>query len=182
MRFGQTPLSQTVTAVFSSDETKAVEAAEAVFAEGTLSIEVRDGLHENDRSATGFLPPDEFQHMADQFFANPETSMHGWERAVDAQDRIVGGVTRILAEGAPDDVIAVVGHGGVGTLLYCHFAGVGIDRSFDQPPNGDGNALIMEMDKTVEITPWTQWNTSSRDQVKCALAMTMEKLVSVEVR
>lgn len=155
VRFGQTPLIKTVTSVFSSDETKAIEAAEAMFPEGSPSIEVRDGLHENDRSATGFLPPDKFQHMADQFFASPETSVRGWERAVDAQTRIVDAVMRILIEGEPDDVVAVVGHGGVGTLLYCHVAGVGIDRSFDQPPNGGGNVLIMDMNKTAKIKPWT---------------------------
>lgn len=28
-------------------------------------------MHENDRSATGFLPPPEFEAVANQFFANP---------------------------------------------------------------------------------------------------------------
>ena len=31
----------------------------------------------------------------------------------------------------------VVGHGGVGTLLYCHLARLGIDRGHDQPRQGN---------------------------------------------
>ena len=56
-------------------------------------------LHENDRSATGYLPPDRFEAVADRFFAEPETSVLGWERAVDAQARIVACVARIVAAG-----------------------------------------------------------------------------------
>ena len=50
---------------------------------------VIDGLGENDRSSTGYLPKAEFEAVADAFFARPEESVRGWERAVDAQRRIV---------------------------------------------------------------------------------------------
>jgi hypothetical protein len=46
-------------------------------------------MHENDRSATGFLPPDEFETVANRLFAEPLVSIRGWERAIDAQLRIV---------------------------------------------------------------------------------------------
>ena len=41
----------------------------------------------------------------------------------------------LLADDTPGD-IAVVGHGGVGTLWYCHLAGLEIDRRWDQPGQG----------------------------------------------
>ena len=46
-------------------------------------------MHENDRSATGYLTQAEFQATADHFFAEPEVSARRWERAVDAQAGIV---------------------------------------------------------------------------------------------
>jgi hypothetical protein len=52
-------------------------------------------LGENDRSATGFLPPEEFERVADEFFGSPEKSARGWERAGDAQVRIVRAVEGI---------------------------------------------------------------------------------------
>lgn len=75
--------------------------------------------------------------MADAFFAQPETSVRGWERACDAQARIVGRVDahleRIIPQGAR---VLFVGHGAVGTLLKCHLAGWAINRRHDQPAGG----------------------------------------------
>lgn len=60
-------------------------------------------MHENDRSATGFLMPDEFQAAANQFFAQPQISVRGWERAADAQLRIVREVEHVLARNGPGE-------------------------------------------------------------------------------
>lgn len=121
--------------VWASTETKAIEAAGLLAARFGLPVMVEPALHENDRSATGFLPPAEFQAVADAFFAAPETSVRGWERAVDAQARIALAVDRVLAAAAPGD-IAIVAHGGVGTLLLCHYRNEPISRAFDQPHEG----------------------------------------------
>ena len=73
-----------LSAVWASAETKAIEAAGILAGRFGLPVAVHPGLHENDRSATGFLPPPEFEKVADAFFAHPEQSVRGWERAVDA--------------------------------------------------------------------------------------------------
>lgn len=141
--------------IVSSDELKAVETAAAFSAALGVETEVRDGLHENDRSATGYLPPPAFEAMADRFFANPTVSQEGWERAVDAQARIVAGVEALIAEdraaGRTGDLL-VVGHGGVGTLLLCHVAGWPIARLRDQPPGG-GNRYAFDRDSRVLVEP-----------------------------
>lgn len=79
--------------------------------------------------------------MADRFFAEPDMSIDGWERAVDAQTRITTAMTNIVARDATPGAIAIVSHGAVGTLLYCKLAGQAISRQWDQPPNGGGNYL-----------------------------------------
>ena len=123
------------TQIISSAERKAIETAEIIAAKLNLDVEVRDAMHENDRSATGFLVPDEFELVANQFFAQPEISIRGWERAIDAQSRIVHEVEQVLARNRPGDAL-FVGHGGVGTLLYCHYSGLAIDRAHDQHAGG----------------------------------------------
>lgn len=125
--------------IVSSGETKAIETGEILAASLGLSVEIHENLHENDRSATGFLPPPEFEATADLFFGNPETSIRGWERAVDAQARIVSGVAAALKQ-APGMPTLFVGHGGVGTLLLLHLAGQSIARIRDQPQGG-GNTI-----------------------------------------
>lgn len=143
--------------IVASDETKAIEAAEIVGSAVGVTVEIGAGLHENDRSATGFLPPDEFEIVADAFFAEPERSVRGWERAVDAQTRIVAAVRRMLNE--DDRATLFVGHGGVGTLLHCAIAGQPIDRSHDQgrcgADPGGGNVHAFSHDMVRTLYGWT---------------------------
>ncbi|SMO32419.1 histidine phosphatase family protein [Paracoccus laeviglucosivorans] len=123
--------------IISSAEVKALQTAHPLADALGLAVETRPAMHENDRSATGFLPPDEFERVADQFFAHPTQSVRGWETAQAAQARILAEVDACLAGHAQGDVL-FVGHGGVGTLLYCALAGQPIDRRFDQGPGGGG--------------------------------------------
>ena len=122
--------------VASSTERKALDGAMVLAAASACPMLEREDLGENDRSATGFLPPPAFEATADLFFAHPETSIRGWERAIDAQRRIVAAVAAVLADAPATGDIAIVGHGGVGTLLLCHLKGLPIARSHDQIPGG----------------------------------------------
>lgn len=127
--------------IVTSGETKAVETAALIAGATGALIEVREAMHENDREATGFLPPAEFDSVADAFFANPHQSVRGWERAIDAQTRILAELEAVMAAQPADENLLLVGHGGVGTLLYCALAGHAIDRSFDQPQAGSVFAI-----------------------------------------
>lgn len=130
--------------ILSSDETKALETAAILAEPSGVAVETLEHSGENDRSATGFLVPEEFEKAANWFFANPEQSFHGWERAVDAQKRIVSAVSTVLDGHDPAKPIAFVGHGGVGTLLKCHLAGLPIARSHDQT-GGGGNLFAFSL-------------------------------------
>jgi broad specificity phosphatase PhoE len=141
-----------VTSVWSSAETKAVEAA-AILADARGLVPVaHEPLHENDRSATGFMPPPEFEKVADAFFANPHESIRGWERAIDAQERIAAAVEHVLAR-APGGDVAIVAHGGVGTLLLCRYRGGPIDRRHDQP--FQGHWWSFDRDTRIVLQGWT---------------------------
>ena len=118
-----------------SAERKALETASILEAALKAPVQMRERMHENDRSATGFLPPDAFEEAANWFFGHPAQSFRGWERAIDAQARIVAEAGDVLAHAPPGDVL-LVGHGGVGTLLLCALADLPIARSHDQLPGG----------------------------------------------
>lgn len=156
------PWAKALGRIVSSDEVKAVETAEILARAAGLSVEIAEGTHENDRSATGFLPPPEFEKAADRFFGYPEESFRGWERAVDAQARIVAAVSRILDGHDPALPIAFVGHGGVGTLLKCHFERRPISREGDQPGGGGNLYRFSLADRAVSCnwTPMEHWQGS----------------------
>jgi broad specificity phosphatase PhoE len=129
-----------VRSVFASSERKARDAAE-ILAEGLWlrGYGVVDDLGESNRSATGYLPSREFEVTADAFFAHPEASIRGWETAIAAQGRIIGAVGEVLQQAPAGEDLAIIGHGGTGTLLYCHLAGLPISRQYDQPATNGGN-------------------------------------------
>lgn len=135
--FAASPAVAHVTAVWASPETKATEAAGLLAARRRLAVQVHASLGENDRRATGFLPPDDFERAADAFFAKPLDSVRGWETARAAQARVAQAVSDILCGAAPPDGdVAVVSHGAVGALLLSQLLGAPISRAYDQPSQG----------------------------------------------
>lgn len=153
MRFATDPALKHVTTIFCSAERKARDGAEITGATLGVTPRIREALGENDRSATGYLPGPEFEATADLFFANPQDSIRGWERAVDAQARIVTAVQEALAEPRPEGGVLFVAHGGVATLLRCHLAGIPISREQDQS-GGGGNWYAFAPDMTTAPTEW----------------------------
>ncbi|MDB5524153.1 MAG: phosphoglycerate mutase family protein [Rhizobium sp.] len=139
--------------IISSDETKAIETANILGSPHGIVPEIIEDMGENDRSATGFLVPDEFEKAADWFFAHPGESFHGWERALDAQARIVTAVETVLADHDRRLPVAFVGHGGVGTLLKCHLARRPIARDADQPAGG-GNLYVFRLSDRMLLSDW----------------------------
>jgi broad specificity phosphatase PhoE len=134
-----------ICAIWCSTERKARNGAAILANHLNLPVTDLPGLGENDRSATGYLPKDEFEAVADRFFAHPAQSVRGWERATDAQARIVAAVNHVLTASAEGD-IAIVSHGGVGTLLLCHIRGDAISRQHDQPATNGGNYFAFDVE------------------------------------
>ncbi len=143
-----------VRSMFVSAERKAADAAGLLAETLGISPVVIEGLGENDRSATGYLPKAEFEAVADEFFARPEDSVRGWERAVDAQRRIVGAVERALSLAPSAGDVAIVSHGGVGALLLCHLEAMPISRSADQPGGGGGHAYAFDRVSRRLLSGW----------------------------
>ncbi len=137
-----------------SAEQKAIDGAAIAARHFGKEYRVLAALHENDRSATGYLPPEEFEKTADLFFANPERSVRGWEKAVDAQQRIVSAVESIDAGNSTAGNLAIVSHGGVGALLLGHLQNLPISRQLDQPGSGGGNYFMFQRRTGTLIQGW----------------------------
>lgn len=152
--FNSAPAAREITAIYSSTERKAQDGAE-ILAEGRRVTPVAAAaLGENDRSATGYLPPASFQTVADLFFAFPRLSILGWERAMDAQARIVTAVRDIMVCDQTGGDVAIVAHGGVGALLLSHLAGAPISRDWDQPGRGGGNYFKFDLASWTLVHGW----------------------------
>ena len=152
--FASAVLVKSLTRIVTSEETKAVETADILGRALGLTPEVVDGLGELDRSVPGYVLADRFEELANLCFAKPEESAEGWERAIDAQQRIVKALDRVLAGHNPNAPIAIIGHGGVGTLLKSHLAHRPISRAGDQPPGSGGNAYMIRLTDRLLLGDW----------------------------
>ena len=159
------PWASGVRRIFSSSEQKARDGAQILA--DTLGLDgysVVNDLGENDRSATGYLAKQEFEATADAFFAHPQESVRGWEPAIIAEARIVCAIEQIVSQTSDDD-LAIVGHGGTGTLLYCHLAGLPIDRRYDQPATNGGNWFAFDRaSRKLLHDGWRSIDAAAREQ------------------
>ncbi len=150
--------------IFSSTETKAQELAQILSSVTGSKVKDDPDLGENDRSATGFLEPAEFESYVKQLFTHPEKSVAGWETARNAQKRIVATMENILARHDASQPLILAGHGCVGTLLKCHYGGREIKQSEDQRQlahPGGGNVFVFDPLHRKLLCDWAtmeDWN------------------------
>jgi broad specificity phosphatase PhoE len=141
--------------IFSSNERKAIELAGLIAGASGGQLIVDERLGENDRTATGFLPPAEFEALVERFFADPSQGPDGWESANDAQQRIVGAVLALMERVNGPAVFC--GHGGVGTLLKCWAGSRPIAREEDQRvigAAGGGNCILLDNTPRSLLLDW----------------------------
>jgi broad specificity phosphatase PhoE len=135
-----------VSAVYASTERKARDGAAIVAERLRLSYATDETLGENDRSSTGYIAPPEFWEVVREFFGGPHESIRGWERAIDAQARIVSAVSRIAREDGTSGDIVIVSHGGVGCLLTAHLQMVAIGQESRPRHPGGGCFIVIDRD------------------------------------
>ena len=146
------PWMTTIEAIFASTERKARTTAERIAYVRHLSITYLTDLGEKDRSATGFLEPPAYRQLRDAFFAHPNASIQGWERAIDAQVRVLHAIEQAVGQTPASTNIAIISHGGVGTLVLNHVQQMEI-RKDDLPP-GQGYYFIFATDTAKLIQHW----------------------------
>lgn len=107
---------QNVQRLYASLEPKALETAALTAVELGLGVRPRRDLHENDRTGLGFGPFTEMEQRMRRFFDEPDVLVVGRETAAAAHGRFDAAV-RAIADESAGEVVAVVAHGAVITLL-----------------------------------------------------------------
>lgn len=120
--------------IISSPEVKAQQTAEFLANAFGLALHIHPDMGEVDRSATGYLPQDQHEALAAALFAQPEAGPQGWESASAATARITKAFQEVLAE--VSDSMIFVGHGAVGSFLWCALTRTPISRTQDQKRGG----------------------------------------------
>lgn len=133
-----------ISVIYCSTEQKALDGAQVLATYLGLDLHSREDLGENDRTSTGYLEQEAFLAHVRRFFATPDDSVGGWEPAVAAQTRVVHAMKDIASSHDADAHIAVVGHGGVGSLLLTSLLGCPVSMEQEQPGKTGGNYFVFD--------------------------------------
>ncbi len=106
--------------IVSSIEPKAIETAAIVGQELSTPYTVAPGLHEHDRSNTGYATQESFEQAIANFFASPNKLVFGQETAHQARERFTQAVFDVLAQHDKGNIV-IVAHGTVITLFVAQF-------------------------------------------------------------
>lgn len=120
--------------IIASPEIKAQQTAELIANAFALPLHTHPDMGEVDRSATGYVDHARHEALTDALFAKPDIGPEGWESAEAATARIFKAYQEVLAE--VYDNMLFVGHGAVGTLLWCTLTQTPISRAADQSRGG----------------------------------------------
>lgn len=138
--------------VFSSPEKKALQTAEYIKEHNNINYDVSDDLNEVRRESYQFVELQKYLKQVEDFYLHPEDSCNGWEKAVDAQKRLINFLDKIMVE---DKDIAVISHGIIGTLLACYLKKV--DPTFNEDPKVSGCMMVVDWKAKNIISEWEKY-------------------------
>lgn len=116
-----------ITQIFHSDEMKAVETADVISKKLNAPAELRQGIHEHDRSNVPHMRSGEFISYVELFFRKPSELVLGKETADECLARYSVAVESLIAEHKSGD-LAIVTHG---TALSLYLATLGAGKPFE---------------------------------------------------
>ncbi len=108
--------------IWSSSEPKAVQTAEIVAESLGVQVRILDGLEEHHRKNVPLLSKEQFGRKVKEFFCSPNELVLGTETAVQARDRMVTAIDKVVKAGHSDSI--VVTHGTVMALYMAEVANV----------------------------------------------------------
>lgn len=153
-RLLELPFWNSVDLLYSSTEHKAIEVAEMLVSKFGFPYQSFSEFGEADRTAKPFLPFEEYMKAIAQAYAEPTQNHLGWESHADMQKRNADKLGEIIAEN-PGKTIAIIGHGGAGTVLKCFIKKSPIQ--FSEDPKQTGCYFIADWDNRTITTDWQKY-------------------------
>lgn len=160
-RLAHEPVWLPVERIFSSPEPKAFETAHILAGPNGLTVTAIEDLHEVVRPANQWFGddyPGGYPAAVRAYFARPAEAVHGWERAVDAQERILGCIDTVRAW--EPHGFAIAGHGLTISLLVS--ALTGRDPAVVWPTIALPDYAVLDTEAARLVQPFGVWQRRTR--------------------
>jgi len=115
IKLNEAPFWKNVTTLYSSNQPKAIEAAQIIGKTHEIEVIALPGLAEVWRGTEVYLSAAEYDNVLGRFFSLPNFSIEGWERATNALARFSETI-KYLIDQHPGKSVAILSHGTILTL------------------------------------------------------------------
>jgi broad specificity phosphatase PhoE len=146
---------QSIEVVYSSAEPKSIIVAERAAREHNIDHFLEKRLGEADRSQAKVIPADQYMAKIKEAYANPHERINNWESHHSMRERNIAAVEEIITSHKGKD-IAIIGHGGAGTCIKCHFKDV--DLSFAEDPQKTGCYFVVDLETHNLLQDWESYS------------------------
>ena len=143
-----------VDVIYSSIEPKAMQVAKMASEKYGIPWFQEKDLGEADRTATPFLPLEEYMAAIQQAYTSPDENIKGWESHHQMMKRNSVILEKIKIENQGKTIV-IVGHGGAGTTVKCYIKG--IEPQFSEDPKQTGCIFIADIDTNKIIQDWQKY-------------------------
>jgi len=148
------PFWQEADVIYSSIEPKAIQVARLASEKYRCPWFQEKDLGEADRTATPFLPLEEYMLAVQEAYLNPDTNIKGWESHHQMMKRNAT-VLKKIKNNYKNKTIVIIGHGGAGTTIKCYIKG--IEPQFSEDPKQTGCIFIADLDANTIIQDWQKY-------------------------
>lgn len=145
-----------VDVIYSSTELKAYGMAEKIAQKYNLEFDDSHKIYDlgETRNRT-FIPPDAFDEAVGEWYRDPDHNINGWE-PINVMNLRVSKCIDALMDKCTGQTVAIVAHGGSGTMIKCHIQGIPPSRSED-PHKISGGYFIADWDNKRIIKDWERY-------------------------
>ncbi len=145
-----------VDVMYASTELKAYSMAEKIAQKHGIPFDKSHKIEDlgETRNRT-FIPPKKFEDAVTEWYRDLGNNVNGWE-PINSMSKRIANTTDKLMSMHPGKTVAIVGHGGAGTLTKCHIKGIEPRREED-PHNLAGGYFIADWDNKKILKDWQKF-------------------------
>lgn len=145
-----------VNAIYASTELKAYSMAEKIAEKLNLPFDDSHKIYDLGETRNRiFIPPDQFEKAVEEWYHDLDQNINGWEPINIMSKRVSQSIDLLMSENI-GKTVAIIAHGGSGTMIKCHIQGIPPLRNKD-PHKIAGGYFVADWDSKKIIIDWERY-------------------------
>ncbi len=145
-----------VDVLYSSYELKAYSMAEKASKKFSIPFDSAHKIYDlGETRGRTFIPPDQFDQAVKEWYSDLDHNVNGWE-PINTMSKRVSTCIDSLMRKHKNRTVAVIAHGGSGTMIKCHVQGI-VPSQNEDPHKVAGGYFVADWEEKKIIRDWTRY-------------------------